>query len=164
MVPQFKNILYATDLSENSRPAFLYAASLADQYQAKITVVHVIEEFNAATFMQIHSYFGEAQLAEIVEKRRQIVLDEVTSKLDEFCSELSNEMRECNLILDKITVRTGIPVNEILAQADESFADIILIGTHGYHLLKDAIMGGVARRIVRRSKVPVLVVRHESKE
>ncbi|MGD8721592.1 MAG: universal stress protein, partial [Desulfobacterales bacterium] len=46
MLPDIKIILYATDLSENARRAFGYAASLANRYGAKIIVLHVIEDFS----------------------------------------------------------------------------------------------------------------------
>ena len=36
-----KKILYATDLSENARYAYAYALSLADLYQAAITIIHI---------------------------------------------------------------------------------------------------------------------------
>ncbi len=48
MLPDIKRILYATDLSENARHAFGYAASLANRYGAKIIVLHVIEDFSPA--------------------------------------------------------------------------------------------------------------------
>jgi len=44
IVPQIKKILYATDLSENARYAFAYAASLANQYGAGVTILHVLED------------------------------------------------------------------------------------------------------------------------
>ena len=39
-----KKILYATDLSENARYAFAYAVSLADLYNAAITIIHLLPE------------------------------------------------------------------------------------------------------------------------
>ena len=59
MLPQLKTILYATDLSENARYAYTYAASIAQQYGARITILHVIEKLTAETFLQIHGYVGE---------------------------------------------------------------------------------------------------------
>ena len=48
MIPEIKKILYATDLSENARFAFGYAASLANRYGAQIVMLHVIEEISSA--------------------------------------------------------------------------------------------------------------------
>ena len=59
MLPKIKKILYATDLSENARYAYNYAASLGQQYGAHITIVHVIEKLTAETFLQIQGYLGE---------------------------------------------------------------------------------------------------------
>jgi hypothetical protein len=43
MVPQFKRILYATDLSKNSTYAFLYAIDMAKKHNARIVILHSIE-------------------------------------------------------------------------------------------------------------------------
>ncbi len=40
----FKHILYATDFSENAKHACSYAKSIADQYNAEVTLLHVIKE------------------------------------------------------------------------------------------------------------------------
>jgi nucleotide-binding universal stress UspA family protein len=50
-------------------------------------------------------------------------------------------------------------VEQILAQADAAQADLIVMGTHGQGTFKDAMMGSTARRVLRRSKIPVLVIR-----
>jgi len=42
MVPEFKRILYPTDMSETSNHAFSYAVSLANRYDASITIFHVL--------------------------------------------------------------------------------------------------------------------------
>ena len=43
MTPQIRKILYATDLSKNSAFAFQYALDMAEKYDAKIVILHVIE-------------------------------------------------------------------------------------------------------------------------
>ncbi|MBE0597632.1 MAG: universal stress protein, partial [Desulfuromonadales bacterium] len=47
MLPSFKTILYSTDLSENTRPAFRHAVSLARRFQAKVHILHIIPDFDA---------------------------------------------------------------------------------------------------------------------
>jgi nucleotide-binding universal stress UspA family protein len=44
IIPEIKKILYATDLSKNARYAFAYAVSLANLYDAKIILLHVLPE------------------------------------------------------------------------------------------------------------------------
>ncbi|MBC8246357.1 MAG: universal stress protein, partial [Deltaproteobacteria bacterium] len=53
----------------------------------------------------------------------------------------------------------GNPVEQILLQAAERNCDLIVMGTHGHGTLADVMIGSTARRVIRRSKIPVLVVR-----
>ena len=48
---------------------------------------------------------------------------------------------------------------EILSYAREIDADLIVMGTHGHGTIADAMMGSTARRVLRKSKTPVLCVR-----
>jgi len=59
MIPEIKRILYATDLSENAKHAFTYAATIANKFDAKITVLHVVETIPSNTEWQIVEYLGE---------------------------------------------------------------------------------------------------------
>jgi len=43
--------------------------------------------------------------------------------------------------------------------ADKRHCDLIVMGSHGHGGFVDALIGSTARRVVRRSKKPVLVVR-----
>jgi nucleotide-binding universal stress UspA family protein len=159
MVPEFKRILYATDLSENARYAFGYAASLADRYNAQVTVLHVLEDISTTFNMHISGYLGDAQWAQLQVEKEGTLLDTITERLNAFCSEAQDRMKECKFIVEKILVVKGVPAEEILGQAEANDVDIIVMGTHGYGVFKDALMGGTARRVVRRSPAPVMVVR-----
>jgi nucleotide-binding universal stress UspA family protein len=59
---------------------------------------------------------------------------------------------------DDVIVERGNPVEQILKQVEEKNCDLIVMGTHGYGTLEDAMIGSTARRVVRRSEKPVLVV------
>jgi nucleotide-binding universal stress UspA family protein len=164
MVPEIKKILYATDLSDNARYAFSYAASLADHYDAQVTVLHVLEDISSAFNMHISGYLGEQEWAKLQVEKESALLDTITERLNEFCRGAREEMRECKFIVEKILAVKGVPAEEILNQAEANSADMIVMGTHGYGVFKDALMGGTARRVVRRSAVPVMVVRLPEEE
>ena len=159
MLPQIKNILYATDLSENARYAYNYAASLGQQYSARITILHVIEKLTAETFLQIHGYVGVEKWKKLLEEIQADVISTIKGRLSNFCDEISNEVDACTFQVDKIIVKEGIAADEILHQADLNDADLIIMGTRGLGMFKEALMGGTARRVVRRSTIPVMVVR-----
>ncbi len=159
MIPKIKKILYATDLSENARFAFSYAASLANQYNAGITVLHVVELASASANVHLVSLLGEDRWEAIMRQNTQDILDTVKERLDKFCEDMKAEDKACRFIVDDIVVRQGHAVEEILSQSEAVGYDIIVMGTQGYGILAGALMGSTARRVVRRSKTPVLVVR-----
>jgi nucleotide-binding universal stress UspA family protein len=159
MLPQFKSILYATDLSENARFAYKYAASLAQQYEARITILHVIENLTAEAYLQIHGYIGEQRWKELEADKQADFVSRIQGRLSNFCDEISNDMDACTFQVDKILVKEGIAAEEILHQAELNDADVIVMGTRGYGMFRDALMGGTARRVVRRSTIPVMVIR-----
>jgi hypothetical protein len=59
MIPVIKNILYTTDMSETSNYAFGYAASLANRYDALITIVHVLKNPMPTTENLVTNVLGE---------------------------------------------------------------------------------------------------------
>jgi nucleotide-binding universal stress UspA family protein len=59
---------------------------------------------------------------------------------------------------NQILIRKGLPVDEIIGLATAENVDLIVMGSHGYGLVKDTLMGGTVRRLVRRSAIPVMVV------
>ncbi|AGB31360.1 UspA domain-containing protein [Natrinema pellirubrum DSM 15624] len=56
-------------------------------------------------------------------------------------------------------VVTGEPDDRIVAQAAAESVDLIVIGSHGKEGVSRVLLGSVAETVVRRSPVPVLVVR-----
>ncbi|MFZ0613325.1 MAG: universal stress protein [Desulfobacterales bacterium] len=159
MLPDIKKILYATDLSESARHAFGYAASLADRYGAKIVILHVIEDFSPSVTFQLATMFGEEKWKEVRNHQAEEVLESIRKRLEKFCREASPDAVACDFAAGDILVKTGEPVNEILEQAEQTGCDLIVMGTHGQGMFAEALMGSTARRVVRRSQTPVLVVR-----
>ena len=164
-----KKILYATDLSENARYAFAYAVSLADLYTASITMIHVLPEVPAMLDQTVIGYISEERWQEIkseqleeakealIGKRREHLA--IKEALHQFSEDVKKEQKDGGFITDDIIVRRGNPVEEIIKSTEESNCDLIVMGTHGHGTLEDVMLGSTARRVIRRSKVPVLVVR-----
>jgi len=164
-----KKILYATDLSKNAHYAFAYAVSLADLYKAAITIIHVLPEVPELLDKNVIGYisserweeikaqhFKEAKEALIGKKREHLAVKEA---LHHFSETVKEGQEGEGFITDDIIVERGNPVEEILKHAEERNCDLIVMGTHGHGTLEDVMIGSTARRIVRRSKIPVLVVR-----
>ncbi len=171
---QIKNILYATDLSESAQFAFSYAISLATQYQAKITFLHVLPETPSIVDSSgAMGYIGEKRWQELQDKHHQDAKDALIGKrkdhhlirdiLDQFSAKVKADFEARNDNDDEIVVEKGNPVEKILSVASEMNCDLIVMGTHGRSTLADVVMGSTARRVIRRSVLPVLVVRMTEK-
>ena len=166
---EVKKILYATDLSENARYAFAYAVSLADLYRAAIVFIHVLPEVPDLLDKSVIGYISadqwEAIKSQNVDEAREALIGKkrdhlaIRDALHQFSENVKEHQDGDGFVTDEIIVTRGNPVEEILKNAEEKNCDLIVMGTHGQGTLADAMMGSTARRVLRRSLKPVLVVR-----
>jgi nucleotide-binding universal stress UspA family protein len=159
MIPEIKNILYATDLSQNARFAFGYAASLANRYTAQITILHVLEELSPTTMLLIGDIVGEKRWSSLRSEKEQEVIASLQKRLEDFTATFCRETPQCPFTVGQVIVETGHPVGRIIATAEKIDADIIVMGSHGQGMLEQVVIGSTSRRVLRRCKKPVLVVR-----
>ncbi|WP_022664987.1 universal stress protein [Desulfospira joergensenii] len=159
MVPEIKKIFYATDLSENARFAFGYAADMARRYNAKITILHVMEDMLPSMENLVHDVVGEDRWKKLIAEKYEYVTEKIKTRIEDFCQEMGSVIESCPLLVDDIIIEKGNPTEEILHGAKKAEADMIVMGNRGYNILKDGLIGGTARRVVRQSKIPVLVIR-----
>jgi nucleotide-binding universal stress UspA family protein len=57
----------------------------------------------------------------------------------------------------RLVMETGRPVDTIPRVAKREKADLILVGAHGKHKIRDYLLGSTASHLIRRSDLPVLV-------
>jgi nucleotide-binding universal stress UspA family protein len=142
----FTKILTAVDFSENSDYAFDYALTLANQFNAELTIIHVINEpVDLRGFYVPHISFEQLE-KEIEESAVKMMATFCSSKLGAFTNY-------------KTSIVTGIPCDEIIAAADKNDASLIVLGTHGRTGLDRILFGSTAERVVRSAGCPVLTVR-----
>ena len=169
MVPEIKKILFATDLSKNARHAFNYAVSAAHSYGATITILHVMEEVSPSANAHLKSFIGEESWQVLQESHeqeaRQILIGKqkegamIRNALHEFCEQVQKDVEQCEIKTDDIVVTKGNVVAEIIAETQNRGIDLIVMGYHSRGKLEEAVVGSTTRRILRRSKIPVLLVR-----
>lgn len=159
MIPKIKKILYATDLSENARYAFGYAADLAQKYDAMITFLYVMEDISHIAEIQVKDMVGAEKWEQLKLEKLDYFKQKIKSRIEAFCQEMDSQIDSCRLLIEGIRIIKGNPTEQILAVSKDIQADMIVMGHHGYNILKDALIGGTAKKIVRNSEIPVLVVR-----
>lgn len=170
ILPQvnFKKILYATDLSDSACYALAHAVSIANAYKAELTILHVMAE-DLNFDRRIIGHIGEDKWEEIkkrnetdaqnalIGKRRE--RPAVKEALAHFCENVKENIGEHHVKMDETIVMRGVPEDIIIKTAEEKNCDLIIMGSYGISGLAEAIMGSTSRRVLRRSKIPVMVVR-----
>ena len=159
MIPEIRKILYATDLSPNSRFAFGYAAVLSERFKAEITILHVYEALPQTAESLMSAVMGTQPWGEMQKRFETEAAAEIDRRLNVFCQEIAAGIDACQFLIARTLVRRGEPANEILKMIATEPFDLVVMGTHGYGAFVDALIGATARRVVRRSPIPVMTVR-----
>ena len=166
-----KNILYTTDLSDTALHAFSYAVSLANLYNATITVLHVIgdDARNIAESRLITSGFlTQDEFEKISQQHTSDARESLTGKkrsnvifkdaLNRFAENVKEDEDSQAFTTDRTLVLFGDAVEKIIETSKALNSDLIVMGAHGYGFLQD-LLGSTTRKVLRKSKIPVMVVR-----
>src|SRR3712207_4990428 len=138
-------VLLATDGSEEAELAARTAVDLAGKTSSELHVVYVL----ILPPETLHDPYGTAGREEFERRGR--------AKLDEFVGRL--EASEGAVAGSHF--RVGSPAAEIVAQAEELKAGLVVLGSRGLGAMRRALMGSVSDSVVRHSPCPALVVREE---
>ncbi len=158
MIPKINKILYATDLSPNSSFVFRYAINSAIKHDARIVILHVFELFSTAARSQIELYIDEEVRRRIFHERVGETKDRIKKRLDVFCEkELQAYPGSAERVV-AIEVSEGFPAEKILTKAEEHACDVIIMGTHSKGIIANTFLGSTAKRVLRRTRIPVFII------
>jgi len=139
-----KRVLVPTDFSEISAQAFPYAEDIARQFGAEIHLVHVLEKNPPILLIRTFDMSTETAV--------QKIEDDAKNLLSEFKNRFSTEVPVKEVLLH------GNDFEEIVEYAEKNQIDLIVIATHGRTGLLHTLLGSVAEKVIRYSKIPVLVI------
>ena len=131
-------ILAATDFSTRSQRALRRAGLLARDAGAHLSLVHVVDDDQPAGLIELETREAERYLREHIDS--------------------TAELREVQC--DPIVV-SGDAFDGILRTAQACSAEIIVMGAHRKHLLRDILIGTTIERVIRTGPYPVLMVNGE---
>ncbi|MDH3378996.1 MAG: universal stress protein [Gammaproteobacteria bacterium] len=156
MLPDLRNILYATDMSDNAAPAFQYVMLLAKKIGADVHILHVVERLSNDARITLESYvLDEDQRKRVLNERVSNAKKLLNQCLEDVTSRLEGEDRKLRERIVSIEVCESYPVEEILKRGQA--CDLIVMGTHEKGFMSPFI-GSVAKSVLHSSSVPVLVV------
>jgi len=142
----YRNIVIATDGSENSKKAISYGIGIAKLSGATVHTLYVVD---TSAFSSIPMDGGWEEMYEVLKKEGEKAVSEV------------RELGEASGVNVRDVILEGHPSSEIITFAENNDADIIVVGTLGKTGLDRFLMGSVAEKVMRSSKIPVLIVRGE---
>lgn len=148
MVPIVKHILFATDFSPCSAPAFRYAIEWAKTFNAQLTLFHGI---SLQPGVDIDASIAQRYLDE----QRKVAEEHLQQLLDEAHQHVPHTALE---------MRTGLASSQICDVARECKADLIITGTHGWSGFNRVIFGSIAERVIQQAPCPVLSIPDRSPE
>ncbi len=141
----YPHLTVATDFSATAEYALAHAVALAERFHSKVTVVHAFSI----------PLVSPAAGAVVPNEDVVLALSEAANKnLDALVGRLKEKGIDAEGML-----RVGFPDDEVLAAADARNTALIVLGTHGRRGVRRLLLGSVAESVVRRAKVPVMIVR-----
>lgn len=143
----YRNIVIATDGSENTQRAISYGIELAKLSGATVHALHVVD---ISSTVSNNWTVGKKTISEMMKSEGENILSEVKKIGKDSGVEVKEVLLE------------GHPVKEIIYFAKNNNIDLIVMGTLGKSGLDRLLIGSVAEKVVRGSKVPVMVVRNEN--
>jgi nucleotide-binding universal stress UspA family protein len=132
-----RRILVTTDFSQGTAEALNYALSIARENQARLTLLHVLEEMRALT-----SAHYRLKLTERVQRQLLALLP-------------ADARKWCDI---QMRIEAGTAYSEILKVVKKEKVDLIVMNTHGKSMLDRALLGSTSDRVVRAADCPVMLV------
>ncbi|MBT8496159.1 MAG: universal stress protein [Deltaproteobacteria bacterium] len=140
-------IVVGFDFSDLGYKAIDHALSLAPLYGD--LVLHVLGVLDSGKGLGPFGEDGKVDF-HVAEKAQEEIGEVVKDRLGYHPGENIHHFVHC---------RIGRPAKELIGLADETGADLIVVGTHGRKGVTRLVMGSVAEKVVRHGTCPVLVVR-----
>ena len=147
----YKHILVPTDGSKLSAKAVKQAEQFAKSVGAKMTALHVSQEYRALmdegfalpAFNTFKKRFDEQNA-----KRSSALLESVKTSAD-----------KAGVRCDCVAVVNDLPYDAIIKQARKGKCDLIMMASHGRRGLSSLLLGSETSKVLTHSNIPVLVVR-----
>ena len=149
---KIKNVLWATDGSEESLKALKIARLFAKKFNATVIGYYVIKKINKAIF-------------EILNMK--IDLDEITGREKEraenFLTDVGKKLKKDNI---KFTYGIGFgePNSDIVKYAENKKMDILIMGKRGMGIFETNLTGSVTNKVIQFSSIPVLIYNSKTRK
>lgn len=145
---EIKRILCPIDFSEHSQHALDCAVAMAAWYGAEVTALHVFANWPIANMIP--------SLGPTVVEAISLRESDRNDLMRELGHAAAHERRDVKI---DTLLREATDIHcEILRQAHELEADLIVMGSHGRSGFDRLLVGSIAEKVLRKAACPVMVV------
>lgn len=144
----FKRLLVPVDGSKASMKSLDFALGLAQRFKAGATALYVVDEYAIQYSSAISG----------VPEYKDELIEAYTKTGEKHLLKAQEHARGLGFELEG-RIRVGSPSEEILREAEDGGADLIVIGTRGRGHFGKLILGSVTSATLGGAKIPVMVVR-----
>jgi nucleotide-binding universal stress UspA family protein len=132
-----RRIAVTTDFSDGTADALAYAFSIAAENQARVDLLHVVDDVG----LDISKRYGDPFLENVKKKLESLIPGEAKDWCD----------------VDT-TIEAGIPYRVILKFLQRIKPDLLVMNIHGKNMLDRALLGTTADRVIRAATCPVMLI------
>jgi universal stress protein A len=140
----YQHVLLAVDYSEQGNTVAEKARSLAYRYQAKLSIIHVLDNIP----MPDTNY---GAVISLTQESSDVLLETEKAKLMQLGDQLAVDLVNRWLLW-------GVPKQEIIHIAEQEQVDLIVVGSHGRHGLA-LLLGSTANSVLHYAKCDVMAIR-----
>ena len=145
---EFRHILFPVDFSERCREFRHLVEFVARQFQARLTLLHVVPLLSGGEYGDMAGVFPSIEDYSAVEERMGGLLTEFFPGDGEGIGEINRQ------------VSLGDPAVVIADYAANHAVDLIMMPTHGYGRFRNLLMGSVASKVLHDASCPVWTAAH----
>lgn len=163
-LPGYRSLLLAVDSSDHSNRASEEALALAEQWDARVTGVHVYAaKLHDQRFRQMEGGLPERYREEQeLERQRDVHDDLITRGLsiisDSYLDQVERQCQRHGLAFTRCALE-GKNYRELVRESSSGRYDLLVLGALGLGALPGSRLGTVCRRIVRRAMIDTLVIK-----
>ena len=143
-----KKIACCTDFSDNAEAAFATALDMAEKYQAKLFVIHVLPPVINPVSTDIDWTFPD------VPEQKSLLLNLEKRMQQDYGSRLKGDIDY------ELIVLNGHVSSEIITFLRDNSVNLVVLGSYGLSGMGLVVFGSVSRRVARKAPCSVLIDRN----
>ena len=148
----FNKVLLPIDFSKHGEHLLKFIPNLKKMGTEELILLNVIDPIEIAHYTRIFSSTDE----ETIKKAKEYAKKNLENIL--------LELKEIQDVKIKYRVEVGLVYQEILKVSEEEDASLIIMGSHGRSFFKGAMLGSVTEKILRFTKIPLLISKYKISE